>query len=178
MAEKKIYTIVRTDLMSGTTQATDLVSIQFQDGTGKPCEIENGSIVRVTNKLADIDDRETYVAVAPTADTPIEELALVAAPELMYDERQRNLNEFVNEAGAKIRGYFLRTNNRFSITREGFTGTGAVKEGQVVELTANSTKLTAKNSPTASTTKVGEVVLIETVENDIYYVIKIANVGK
>ena len=47
MAEKK-YCVIRTDLMSGTKQPADLVSLRFYDDAGKPAEVENGVIVKLT----------------------------------------------------------------------------------------------------------------------------------
>ena len=41
------YTVIRTDLMSGTNQPADLVSLRFYNGEDKPAEVENGVIVKL-----------------------------------------------------------------------------------------------------------------------------------
>lgn len=45
MADK--YAVIRTDLMSGTKQPADLVSLRFYDDKGEPAEVENGVIVKL-----------------------------------------------------------------------------------------------------------------------------------
>ena len=36
------YAVIRTDLMSGTKQPADLVSLRFYDASGNKAEVENG----------------------------------------------------------------------------------------------------------------------------------------
>lgn len=97
------YTVIRTDLMSGTKQPADLVSLRFYDASGEVAEVENGVIV----KLEGYEDgeREVMKAVAATAGADLNECAIVAGVEVMYDERKKNLDEFINEAGKATRGY-------------------------------------------------------------------------
>lgn len=119
------YTVIRTDLMSGTKQPADLVSIHFYDGEGNRAAVENGTIV----KLMGLDDgeREIQKAVAASSTDDLSECAVVAGVEVMYDERKKNLDEFINEADSTPRAYLLRNNNMFSVTKEGFVD-GAVPE--------------------------------------------------
>lgn len=114
------YTVVRTDLMSGTKQPADLVSLRFYDAAGKQAEVENGTIV----KLQGYEDgqREVMKAVAATATDALNDCAIVAGVEVMYDERKKNLDEYINEAGKAVRGYIPRSRNLFSVTKEGFVG--------------------------------------------------------
>ena len=114
------YCVIRTDKMSGTEQPADLVSLRFYGADGKPAAVENGTIV----KLQGYEDgqREVMKAVAATANDDLNECAVVAGVEVMYDERQKNLDEYINEAGKAVRGYILRSRNEFSITKEGFVG--------------------------------------------------------
>lgn len=88
------YTVIRTDLMSGTKQSADLVSLRFYGANGQPAEVENGVIV----KLQGYEDgeREVMKAVAATADDDLNECAIVAGVEVMYDERKKNLDEYIN----------------------------------------------------------------------------------
>ena len=119
------YTVIRTDLMSGTTQPADLVSLRFYDGSDKQAEAENGVIV----KLQGYEDgeREVMKAVAAASTDDLNDCAIVAGVEVMYDERKKNLDEFINEAGSIVRGYIPRSRNIFSVTKEGFVG-GVVPE--------------------------------------------------
>lgn len=119
------YTVIRTDLMSGTTQPADLVSLRFYDGSDEQAEVENGVIV----KLQGYEDgeREVMKAVAAASTDDLNDCAIVAGVEVMYDERKKNLDEFINEAGSIVRGYIPRSRNIFSVTKEGFVG-GVVPE--------------------------------------------------
>lgn len=114
------YAVIRTDLLSGTKQPADLVSLRFYDGEDKPAAVENGTIV----KLVGLEDgeREVYKAVAATSADDLNQCAIVAGVEVMYDERKRNLDEFINEANTIVRGYIPRSRNLFSVTKEGFVG--------------------------------------------------------
>ena len=117
MADKQKYAVIRTDLMSGTKQPADLVSLRFYGADGKVAEVENGVIV----KLMGYEDgeREVMKAVAAKAGDDLNECAIVAGVEVMYDERKKNLDEFINEAGKATRGYIPRSRNVFSVTKEG-----------------------------------------------------------
>lgn len=114
------FAVIRTDLMSGTKQPADLVSLRFYNAEGEVAEVENGVIV----KLEGYEDgeREVMRAVAAEAGADLNECAIVAGVEVMYDERKKNLDEFVNEAGKATRGYIPRSRNIFSVTKEGFVG--------------------------------------------------------
>lgn len=150
------YAIVRTDLMSGTTQPADLVSVRYQS-SDVDAPIENGNIVKVGKLLA--GERNIFVATAPEKDTSLTDLALIATPEVLNDERKRGLGEFRNEAGENSRGYFLRSKNIFSVTKEALTGIPA--KDSLVELEAGKTKLKVVTAATASTTTVGTIIDIE-----------------
>jgi len=125
------YTVIRTDLMSGTKQPADLVSLRFYD-TDTPKEVENGVIVKLESY--EEGEREVWKAKAATAGDDLNECAIVAGVELMYDERKRNLDEYINEAGKIVRGYIPRSRNLFSLTKEGFEGGTAPTVGQEVAI--------------------------------------------
>lgn len=118
MADK--YCVIRTDLMSGTTQGADLVSLRFYDSAGKPAEVENGVIVELQGY--ETGEREVMKAVAASSSSDLNNCAIVAGVEMMYDERQKNLDEYINEAGKIVRGYIPRSRNLFSVTKPGFVG--------------------------------------------------------
>lgn len=153
------YTIFRSDLMSGTKQPADLVSIKCAN------DIENGSIVKVGGLVT--GEHDVYTMSTPTATTKLTEVVILGTPEVMYDERQKNLNEFINLKDDTARGYRLISNNIFSVTTDGIDGTAIV--GSVIELQAG-LKLKAVATLTAGSTKVGDVIAIE----GEYVVIRVA----
>ena len=159
------YAIVRTDLMSGTKQPADLVSIKYQVSSVDTA-IENGNVALVG--ALGTGEREVYLASAPAVDSALEGVVLVATPELNYDKRLKNLNQFRNEAGEIARGYRLRSGNVFSVTAEALTATTPAV-GNIVELQAD-TKLKVVSSLTSGSTKVGTVIAIE----GDYIVIRVA----
>lgn len=112
------YAIVRTDLMSGTRQEADLVSLRFYGDDGEVAEVENGVIAKLEG--LDEGEREIMKAVAASSSDSLRDCVLIASVEIMYDERKKNLEEFINEAGNAARGYALRSRNIFSVTKEAF----------------------------------------------------------
>jgi len=171
MANEK-YGVIRTDLMSGTDVAADLVSLKYFEGD-EPAAIENGCVVKLEGLLE--GEREIRKAVAPAADTPMEEIAIVANPEVMYDERKRNLDQYINEAGRATRGYIPRSRNIYSVTAEALTIAEGVtpEKGYVVELTAG-VKPSVVASASGSATKLGEIIAVEQAGRYTYYVIQLA----
>lgn len=163
MADK--YCVIRTDLMSGTKQPADLVSFRFYDAGGNAAEVENGVIV----KLEGYEDgeREVMKAVAATAGADLNECAIAAGVEVMYDERKKNLDEYVNEAGKIVRGYIPRSRNIFSVTPEGFVGGTVPTVGDEVGI-GEGGKIDAAG------TGLGTCVHIEVAGRYTYYAIKIA----
>ena len=160
------YTVIRTDLLSGTDVAADLVSLRVYDADDNQIAVENGTMVEL--KGYEEGQREVMKAVLATADSKVEDCAIVASEEVMYDERKKNLDEFVNEAGAICRGYIPRSRNIYSITKEGFVGATAPTEvGAEVGLGADG-KLDAAG------TGYGTLMAIEIAGRYTYYVIKIA----
>mgnify|MGYP000020092973 FL=1 len=158
------YAVIRTDLMSGTKQPADLVSLRFYDASGNKAEVENGVIV----KLQGYEDgeREVMKAVAASAGDDLNDCAIVAAPEVMYDERKKNLDEFINEAGKAVRGYIPRSRNVFSVTKEGFVGGTAPTKGAEVGIGTGG-KIDAAGKG------LGVCVDVEVVGRYTYYAIKI-----
>lgn len=152
------HCICRTDKMAGTLDTAALVNLKLH------ADVDNGNVV-VIGARAD-GEREAYQSVAPTADAKMGSIALVCAPEVMYDDRKKNLNEFYNEAGSIARGYVLHNGDEFSLTADGFDGTPTV--GYVVEMQTG-LKLKAVESATSSSTGVGT---ITDVEGD-YYVVRV-----
>lgn len=155
--------VIRTDLMHGTKNPDMLVSLRFY-ANDAVAEVENGVIVEL--KGYEDGQREVMKAVAATADSNLADCAVIAAPEVMYDERKKNLDEYINEAGKAVRGYRLVDRNIFSLTAEGFVGGTAPALNGKVGVGANG-KLDAAG------TGFGECVHIETAGRYTYYAIKI-----
>ena len=158
------YAVIRTDLMSGTNVAADLVSVRVYDGDDTPIEVENGAIV-VLGELEDTQ-REVFKGTLATAASAVKDCVIIATPEVMYDERKKNLDEFVNEAGTVCRGYIPRSRNIFSVTKEAFVDGTAPEKGGAVGIGANG-KLDA------SGTGFGSCIAVEAAGRYTYYVIKI-----
>ncbi len=162
------HAVVRTDNMTGTDVRSQLVSLRYMGEDGKnAAEIDNGNVLKVGSLLD--SQREIYEGTDVATDTAITDVALVATVEVMYDERKKNLYEFVNEAGDNLRGYRLHHGDTFSVTKEALTGELTV--GNKVEL-AKGTKLNAVKAATGATV-VGTLIATEISGRYTYYVIKV-----
>lgn len=159
--------VVRTDKMFATDNRAGLVSVRYQPGDTMTA-IDNGNIVKIG--ALEEGSREVYKGVTPAANDAVKDIVLIASPEVMYDERKRNLDEFQNAKGAIARGYHLHTNDIFSVTKEALTGDEPAV-GKVVELAAD-TKLNVAASATG--TLVGTIIDINVVGRYTYYVIQVA----
>lgn len=159
------YCVIRTDLMSATKQPADLVSLRFYDSEGNVAAVENGVIVELQG--FEENQREVRKAVAATASSDLNKCAIVAGVELMYDERKKSLDEFINEAGKATRGYIPRSRNIFSVTKDGFVGGTAPSVGDSVGVGTGG-KIDASGSG------LGKCVHIETAGRFTYYAIQIA----
>ena len=161
------YTICNLDRMSGTEDSTLLVSLKYFNASGKEAELENGAIVEIGDFID--GQREVRKATAPKADTPLSKLALVANPEVIYDEsRYHGLEEYINEAGKVIRGYRFHSNDTFSVTKEAFSATPA--KGKYATVGA-STKMGI--SATVTGTVIGKIIDVWTLGADTYYTIQV-----
>ena len=115
------YTVFRSDLLDGINVNAALVSLRVYDVDGvTPIAVENGTIVELFGY--EEGQREVRIAKLATSASKLSDCAVVATPEVFYDERKHNLDEFINEANTICRGYELRPNNMFSVTKDGFVG--------------------------------------------------------
>lgn len=171
------HAVVRTDNMFGTDNRSGLVSIEYitevtEDETTKKVEteIENGNVLKVGPLME--NEREIFEGYAVAANDALENVVLVATPELLYDERLHNLDDFTNKAGRPARAYRLHNGDFFSVTKEAFVGGGEPNVGDVVELAAG-TKLKAVAEGTSGSTAVGKVIAKETAGRYTYFVIHV-----
>lgn len=160
------YTVFRSDLLHGTDSGTDLVSVRVYDGSDNPIAVENGTIVEL--KAYEEGEREVWKGVLATASSKLSDCVVIGSEELFYDERQKNLDEFINEAGRISRGYILRSRNMFGITVDGFVGGTAPSDGANVGIGAD-----GKIDSTGS--GLGVIQAIENAGRYTYYVIRIGN---
>lgn len=168
------FGIVRTDKMAGTNLGSLLVSIVYMgsDG-GTATAIENGNVLKVG--ALKTGEREVFIGGAVAASDKLKDVVLIATPEVNYDERKRNLENFINEAGKICRGYHLHSNDIFSLTKDALAGAAKPAVGDIVELAAG-TKLSvvaAATGATSGSTVVGKIIAVDTVGKRTYYVIKV-----
>lgn len=167
MAEK--HAVIRKDRLYGTDVAPALVSLKFFANDAE-ADIDNGNVVKL---VALIDgERELYKAVAPAANTGLEELAIVGTNEILYDERKKNLDEFYNEAGRAATGYRPHKGDMFGVTAKGLDAAATIEKGDIVELQAD-TKLKVVKSATQGSTKLGVIADINKAGRYTYYVVEV-----
>lgn len=159
------YTVFRSDLLSGTDVAADLVSARVYNGD-EQIAVENGTIIEL--EALEPGEREVHKAKLATAGSKLSDCVVVGSPEVFYDERLKNLDQYINEAGKIVRGYVLRSRNMFSVTKEGFVSGTVPAVGAEVGIGADG-KLDANG------TGFGECMAIELAGRYTYYVIRIAN---
>ena len=166
------YAVVRTDKMAATDVRAGLVSVRYQPSATNTA-IENGNVVLLDG--LETGSREVYKGATPAANSALKDIVLIATPEVIYDERKRNLTDFRNEAGRIARGYHLHVNDIFSVTKDALDGAATPAVGDVVELKAG-TKLNvvaAATGLTSGSTQVGTIVDINTVGKLTYYAIQV-----
>lgn len=164
-----IHGVVRTDECYASYASSGLHSAKFYVDDVATA-IDNGSVVKLEALLE--GERELWKAVTPAANDDITTIYLVATPEVMYDERLRNLTDFYNEADTAIRCYALHTGDIFSVTDTVLDGAADAAVGNVVELQAD-TKLNTVKTATTGSTVVGKIIAIETVGSLTYYVVRV-----
>ena len=168
------YCVIRTDLMSGTKQPADMVSLRFYTAAteGAPeevsarAEVENGTIVELKGLIP--GEREVYKAVPATSASPLDKCVVIANPEMDYEHHNMNLSDYINPKGKNLRGYVLRRGNIFSITKEGF------QDASAPELNAELAVGTAGKLTNGK--GFGQCIEIEDTGRYTYYAVKIGNI--
>lgn len=165
MADVK-HAVMRTDKMAGTTSDVHLYHVMYKVGD-VGAEIENGNIVQIG--ALNETRREVFDAAAPVAGVQLDDLAIVCAPVLFYDESRRHYeDEWVNEADRPVRAYGYHPGDIFSVTAEAFNGTPA--KDKFVDYEAGVTTL--KVADAASETTIGKIIQVETIGRYTYYVVR------
>lgn len=170
------YAVVRTDKLMGTDVRSMLETVKYMGSGSTATAIENGCVVKIDGTLlADSDGstkREIKKGVTPAATSSLDEIVLIATPEVMYEPLKKNLDEFINEAGALCRGYHLHSGDIFSVTADAFANSSPAVD-QVVELKA-AVKLNNVASATNGSTVIGKIIAVDTTKRYTYYVIQVA----
>lgn len=166
------YGVVRTDKMIATDVRSMLESVKYMGAGSTATAIDNGNVVKLDGSLM-TGEREIKKGVTPAANDALDAIVLIASPEVMYDERKRNLDEFQNEAGKVCRGYHLHSGDIFSVTKDALDGAATPAVGNVVELKAG-IKLNVAASATGGSTVVGKIIAVDVVGRYTYYVIQVA----
>lgn len=148
MADK--HTIMDSSNMIGSKVASKHKNVKIS------VDLDNGSIVKL-GALA-TGEMEAFEAEEPTASTPLEELVVLKAPEVMADDRLKSLADFYNKAGKIVRGYKMESGDQFRMTAEGFDGTPAV--GSIVEA-GDGYKMKVVASATGGSTQIGKIIAVE-----------------
>ena len=118
----KVYAVITREAMASEYDGTKRKSAKFYSSDA-PAEIENGMVVKIAGTIP--GEREVLKVVAPTGSEDVADLWIVTTPEVVADERKKNLSDFVNEAGQIITIDKLMPNDIFSLTAEGLTGTAS-----------------------------------------------------
>lgn len=166
------YGVVRTDKMMATDVRSMLESVKYMGAGSTATAIDNGNVVKLDGSLM-TGEREIKKGVTPAANDALDAIVLIASPEVMYDERKRNLDEFQNEAGKVCRGYHMHSGDIFSVTKDALDGAATPAVGNVVELKAG-IKLNVAASATSGSTVVGKIIAVDVVGRYTYYVIQVA----
>jgi hypothetical protein len=172
MAEQVIHGVVRTDLMHGTDNRADLVSLWPVTAAFERTGVDNGMVVAVGGFVP--GEREIRYGLPANPTDPVSTLALVATPEVMYDERDRNLSDFTNtDDGRPALGYRLRPGDVFSITDAVLANAATAAVGNPVYVTAGGPVLEVGASLPGNTVQVGVLDAIEQAGRYKFYVIRV-----
>ena len=163
------HAVIRKDRLAGTDVAPALVSVKYMGSGSTATDIDNGNVVLLDGLMT--GEREIYKGKTPAAGSPLDQIVVIGTEEVLYDERQKNLDEFYNKAGKAALGYRLRKGDIFSVTADALSGSDIVK-GNIVELQAD-TKLKVVSSLTQNSTKVGVIADINKVGRYTYYAIEV-----
>ena len=150
----KVYTVITREAMASEYDGTKRKSAKFYNGSDAPAEIENGMVVKIAGTIP--GEREVLKVVAPEGSEDVADLWIVTTPEVVADERKKNLSDFVNEAGQIITIDKLMPNDIFSLTAEGLAGT-AVAGHKVGLASAGGVKLAVAASESGMGTVIGTV---------------------
>lgn len=167
------HAVVRLDRLEGTGDSNALISIEYLGADGKtPTDLDNGNVLKVGALMAidatnGIYEREVFVGAACAANDKLEDIVLVASPEVMYDERLSGLEDFYNVKGHAARAYRLRSGDIFSVTKEALADGADANVGDVISVVAGTKLKVGGNAG------IGKVIAKDVVGRYTFNVIKI-----
>jgi hypothetical protein len=172
MADKR-HAIIQTDLLAGTDVGAYLGMGRYMGDGTTPTEIDNGHVIRIGDLIE--GERDLRVYTTPTANTPIDQIGIIASPERFYDGLTHGAKDYENPEGHNLRTYLLTlmtSSSCFTVTEDGFEiAAGATPEkGWTAELQAG-TKLKLVAVATAGATIVGKVIGVTRLEGIEAYTI-------
>lgn len=97
-------------------------------------DLKNGSVITIGG-LVD-GHREAVVGATPT-DVTIDEILLVASPEIVYDSRKHNIHDFINVKNEKLRSYHHTIGDIVTVTDDMVEGT-SVKNQYLIPVNGSS----------------------------------------
>ena len=159
--------VVRTDNLAGIDVGKNLRAVKYHNGTAY-AEIDNGMPVVLDAYLGG----DVWKAVKPAAGDCTGKLCLIATPEIFYD-RERPLNEFVNEADREARAYLLEVGDIFSVTADVLDATPVAGTKAYLEAAAGKWHVAEAASRTESSATINacaELIAIDVVGGLTFYV--------
>lgn len=115
-----IHTVMNSTRMAGSYSVAFMVNVKITE------DFDNGSVVSLVGPAA--GEVEAFEIAAPAEGAELHALAIICEPEVMYDERLHNLDDFYNIAGEGrvVRAYLPKHGDEFALSKEGFAGEPAV----------------------------------------------------
>ena len=171
-----MHGIFRSDAMLGTTVAPYTVSVRYAPSSTNTA-IDNGCFVALG--AYETGSREVRVGATPTANTALKSLAVIGSPEVDKTVKYNTLGNFENKAGDVATGYKLHEGDSFSLTADAFDI--AVVSETAITPTVGTSILEAQagvkgilvNSATSGSTKIADLVAIETDGATTWYVFRV-----
>ncbi|RPK23986.1 hypothetical protein [Paenibacillus xylanexedens] len=97
-------------------------------------DLKNGAAITIGG-LVD-GHREAVIGATPT-DVTIDEVLLVASPEIVYDSRKHNIHDFINIKNKPLRGYHYTIGDTVTVTDDMLDGT-SVKNQYLIPVNGSS----------------------------------------
>jgi len=172
MADKR-HAIIQTDLLAGTDVGAYLGMGRYLGGDGAtPAAIDNGHVIKIGDLIE--GERDLRVYTTPAANTPIDQIGIIASPERFYDGLTHGAKDYENPEGHNLRTYLLScmtSSSCITLTEDGFEiAAGATPErGWTAELQAG-TKLKLVAAASGGTV-IGKVIGVTRLEGIEAYTI-------
>ncbi|QWU13394.1 hypothetical protein SAMN04487895_10360 [Paenibacillus sophorae] len=93
-------------------------------------DLENGAITTIGGL---VDGKREVVQGATPVNVSIEEILLIASPEIVYEAEKHNILDFVNKAGKPARAYHYTVGDTVTITDDMIDGTSVKNQYLVPE---------------------------------------------